>query len=189
MARGAGGFELEEIAGDLFGCSDEVTRAGRHMLTLMPSLLVFDRRAWATASASAWQWEKVSVKFDICSGIFLRLLQGIATLFKRKYGRVDELKRQAPKIGAGAILERPNSNGKGFVYYLVTKARYFHKPTLDAVRRSCEWMRDHAVAHGVRTIALPRIGCGLDGLRWPDVRATLCKVFEETNIRVEVYAL
>ena len=44
----------------------------------------------------------------------------------------------------------------GYVYYLVTKKRYFHKPTLATVRQSCEWMRNHALRHGVTCIAMCR---------------------------------
>jgi O-acetyl-ADP-ribose deacetylase (regulator of RNase III) len=123
-----------------------------------------------------------------CVSECLAMGKGIAVHFKKRFGRVAELKAQKGVIGGGAILPRPKQ-GSAFVYYLVTKARYFHKPTLAAVRQSCEWMRAHAVAHGVRCIALPRIGCGLDGLQWPDVKAVLVEVFGETDIHIAVYSL
>ena len=123
-----------------------------------------------------------------CVSECLAMGKGIAILFKKKFGRVADLKAQHGVIGKGALLPRPNEEN-AFVYYLITKARYFNKPTLGSVQQSCEWMRNHAVAHNVRCIALPRIGCGLDGLRWPDVKTVLVSVFEQTNIHIEVYTL
>ncbi len=38
---------------------------------------------------------------------------------------------------------------------------------------------DHAPTNGVRTIYLPRIGSGIGGLDWHDVRATLERVDAE----------
>lgn len=85
------------------------------------------------------------------------------------------------------MLQKPQE--AAFVYYLVTKEKYFHKPQLESVWRSCEWMRDHAKQNGVTIIAMPRIACGLDGLKWEDVKAMLVDVFMDTGIRIQVYTL
>lgn len=114
--------------------------------------------------------------------------KGIAVQFKKRFGQVPELSRQDAPIGAAAILYRPGTKD-AFVYYLLTKERYFHKPTLESVRQSCVWMRDHALQHNVQTIAMPRIACGLDGLLWSDVKAMLCDVFDNTGISIRVYTL
>jgi hypothetical protein len=50
-------------------------------------------------------------------------------------------------------------------------------------------MREHALANGVRCIACPKLGCGLDRLAWPDVLKLLEKVFQDSGIRVTVYSL
>ena len=47
----------------------------------------------------------------------------------------------------------------------MTKEKYSDKPTYDSMRYSLEKMREHAGQHGVKEIAMPRIGCGLDGLQ------------------------
>jgi hypothetical protein len=41
--------------------------------------------------------------------------------------------------------------------------------------------------NNVRTLAIPRIGCGLDGLNWPQVKACLNDVFEKEPIEITVY--
>ncbi|CAN5841918.1 hypothetical protein BH23THE1_BH23THE1_35070 [soil metagenome] len=48
--------------------------------------------------------------------------KGIAPLFVNKFGSVDELKAQKGDV---AYLRR---NGK-FIFYLITKERYYYKPT------------------------------------------------------------
>jgi hypothetical protein len=55
-----------------------------------------------------------------CVSVDLRMGKGIATLFKQKFGGVDELTRQHKQIGQVAILARPPR----FVYYLVADYTY-----------------------------------------------------------------
>ncbi len=123
-----------------------------------------------------------------CVSADLAMGKGIAVEFKKRFGRVSELKQQTPAVGGGALLSRPGEP-KAFVYYLVTKEKYWNKPQLAALRSSLEWMREHAAAHGVGRIVMPRIGCGLDGLRWEDVRALLAQVFGATAIKLAVFQL
>ena len=44
-------------------------------------------------------------------------------------------------------------------------------------------MRGHARQNSVREIALPKIGCGLDGLQWNAVRTLLKNVFLNEDVR------
>jgi O-acetyl-ADP-ribose deacetylase (regulator of RNase III) len=124
-----------------------------------------------------------------CVSVDMAMGKGIAVEFKKRFASVPELKRQGAAVGSGAVLPRPAASATAFVYYLVTKEKYWNKPTLAAVRGSLEWMREHAVAHGATGIAMPRIGCGLDGLRWEDVRELLTQVFGGTNIKLSVFQL
>ncbi len=111
--------------------------------------------------------------------------KGIATLFKSKFGQVDTLKAQDKQIGEVAVIKHQ----KRFVYYLITKERYFHKPTYKSVQASLVDMAKHAAANGVKVICMPRIGCGLDGLLWPQVKAIIAEVFKDTGITIKVYTL
>lgn len=136
-----------------------------------------------------------------CVSEDLAMGKGIAVLFKERFGRVQDLKRQHAGVGQAAVLPKRHTSGRprqqppppppphAFVYYLVTKQRYFHKPILSSLRASCESMRDHARRHHVSTVAMPRIGCGLDGLKWSNVEDTLRDVFSDTGIRLCVYSL
>ncbi len=74
----------------------------------------------------------------------------------------------------------------GNVFNLVTKERYFYKPTLDALRSALEEMRDFANNMGVKRIAMPKIGCGLDRLNWENVSPMIQDIFKDTDVEVMV---
>ena len=73
--------------------------------------------------------------------------------------------------------------------FKVTKEKYFHKPTYKTLQLSLVAMRDNCLSHGVTSLSMPRIGCGLDGLQWYKVRNIIGQVFQDTNINVTVYSL
>ena len=50
-------------------------------------------------------------------------------------------------------------------------------------------MQAHATLHGVSTIAIPKIGCGLDRMNWQDVFKLLRSIFACSDIQVAVYSL
>ena len=93
------------------------------------------------------------------------------------------LSGQSP--GGVAILRRDNRD----VYYLVTKEKYWHKPTYATLTSSLQAMKAHCVKQGTTQLAMPTIGCGLDGLSWPNVCEIIRDVFRETDVAVTVYVL
>jgi len=120
-----------------------------------------------------------------CVSVDLRMGKGVATLFKKQFGGVDELRAQQLGIGDVGVLVR----GERYVYYLITKQYYYEKPIYADLETSLVAMREHAVKYGVTEICMPRIGCGLDGMQWHRVRELLDKVFAPSNIRIKVYYL
>ena len=120
-----------------------------------------------------------------CISEDVRMGKGIATVFKKKFGRVAEIRSQRQRPGGVAVLKCENR----FVYYLVTKQKYFHKPTYETLKSSVKAMRDHCIENAVKELCMPRIGCGLDKLEWNRVRTILEKEFSETSVRITVYSL
>lgn len=55
------------------------------------------------------------------------------------------------------------------------------------MRRVLLELREECAKHDVRKLAIPQIGCGLDKLRWVDVRDLLGDVFSPTEIEIVVY--
>ena len=69
---------------------------------------------------------------------------------------------------------------------LVTKERYFHKPTLETLKQSLVDLREQALSRDLKKLAMPKIGCGLDRLFWEDVSAVIKEVFGDTDIEILV---
>lgn len=43
------------------------------------------------------------------------------------------------------------------------------------------------IINKLQQINIPKLGCGLDGLSWIDVKQKLYKIFEDTNIQINIY--
>jgi len=122
-----------------------------------------------------------------CVSRDLKMGAGIAKLFRAKFGRIQDLEKAKADIGEVAVLQL--APGDKFTYNLVTKAKFWHKPTYEHLRMSLVAMKKHAIEHSVKHIAMPKIGCGLDKLDWNAVRTLIKNVFLDSDIKISVYHL
>lgn len=85
---------------------------------------------------------------------------------------------------------------KEVIYNLVTKNYYYQKATSNY--RSAYYknidsalinLRDQMVEYNEHFLALPRIGCGLDGCSWNEIKTMIQKVFADTDIHIIVWYL
>ena len=90
----------------------------------------------------------------------------------------------------------PNSNGNvgealliDNVFNLVTKSRYYNKPTYDSLRDALEDMCRQCEELEIKKIAMPRIGCGLDKLEWVNVEEIIVEVFDGMDIEILICVL
>ncbi|KAL3882035.1 hypothetical protein ACJMK2_028415 [Sinanodonta woodiana] len=120
-----------------------------------------------------------------CVSQDLKMGKGIAVTFKKKFGQVEELKRQAKKVGEIAYLQK---DGR-YIYYLITKEKANHKPVYDDFKKSLQYLKKHCEFANVTHLSMPRIGCGLDGLEWSKVEHILRDIFGDININITVYDL
>lgn len=74
----------------------------------------------------------------------------------------------------------------GNVLNLITKAKYWHKPTLKSLREALEDMKKLIDEEGIKKIAMPKIGCGLDRLNWEDVSPMIQDIFKDTDVEIMV---
>jgi O-acetyl-ADP-ribose deacetylase (regulator of RNase III) len=111
--------------------------------------------------------------------------KGIAVSFRQRFGCLEELRNLGLQVGGAAVIVLNDR----FIYYLVTKARYWEKPSYETLKSSLEKMKSHALSQGVTQICLPRIGCGLDKLEWSVVRSIIDDLFRETNVFIKIYYL
>lgn len=118
-----------------------------------------------------------------CVSQDLHMGAGIAVTFKQSFGRVDKLIEQGKKIGDVAYIE---DKGR-FIFYLVTKKRYYDKPTYDSLSSCLEKMGKLCQKKGITKLSIPRLGCGLDRLSWTKVYQMVKEVVEKYNLEVTVY--
>lgn len=106
---------------------------------------------------------------------------GIAKTFHMLYGGKEALLSQHVTVGQVAYLKRDK-----YIYYMVTKEKYWHKPTYENLRLCLIDLFRLCQLHGVNEIAMPKIGCGLDKLEWDKVKQI---IMEEANIKVNVFMI
>lgn len=80
-----------------------------------------------------------------------------------------------------------NKFGDRFIYNMVTKSLSYQKPTYQTLFESLYAMRDHMLKNNVKYLAIPKIGCGLDGLVWEKVRDLIVETFGEDDVEILVY--
>lgn len=69
---------------------------------------------------------------------------------------------------------------------LITKDRYFNKPTYESMRESIQELREIIIRKQYTKIAMPRIGCGLDKLVWRKVKLIIQEELGMLDIEVVV---
>lgn len=55
------------------------------------------------------------------------------------------------------------------------------------IRKCLEDVRDNHQKYGFASIAFPKVGCNLGGLNWHDIRELFIEIFEDCDLKVEVY--
>lgn len=110
-----------------------------------------------------------------------------------------------PWKGSGYMFVTPRDKCPWKVANLITKDKYYSKPTYDTLSQALHHLKvwylnvkrvyDWATSGGTpfealpTTIAMPRIGCGLDKLEWARVKQIIQDIFEDTDLTIEVYYL
>ena len=73
-----------------------------------------------------------------------------------------------------------------YILYFPTKQHWRDKSSLDSIARGIQHILENAPAAGLRSVAIPKLGCGLGGLCWEDVRP-LFMAFKDTACVYHVY--
>lgn len=126
-----------------------------------------------------------------CISADFKLGAGIAVQFNKKYNCRDRLFNLFPSSRT-LYWDKLQDRFKGIcvvtdpVYNLITKRNYWDKPTLFTMRNALNWMKEDCEIRGIKKIAMPMIGCGLDKLKWDDVSKIIKDVFKDTDIEILV---
>jgi hypothetical protein len=73
---------------------------------------------------------------------------------------------------------------EGRVFNLITKRNYWEKPTYKTITKALQAMCVLAKNNGVKKIAMPMIGCGLDKRHWDKISPIIQVTFSDMDIEV-----
>lgn len=120
--------------------------------------------------------------FAHCISEDFRLGAGIAVEFNNRY---NMRKRLQEKFGTNG-----NYIGKALkidnVYNLVTKQKCFEKPTYQSLQKALEDMATQIKNENVEKLAMPKIGAGLDRLKWTIVLSIIKDVFKDIDVDITI---
>lgn len=117
-----------------------------------------------------------------CISADFSLGAGIAADFDRVY----DMKSKLFKFFWGYEFDGGEALVVDNVYNLVTKERYWNKPTYETLRAALVSMKNDCKNNLVTKIAMPKIGCGLDRLDWDQVEEIIQEVFDDTDVEILV---
>ncbi|MBI2071032.1 MAG: DUF4433 domain-containing protein [Elusimicrobia bacterium] len=130
------------------------------------------------ASRAKYQFSDVYVFYqDACrSG---RLQMGKPCIYKRENSLDSEL----------ADEPRPVVNGNGVTWFLLfaTKNHWKELGDFEGIKRGLVWLRENYKKEGIKSLAMPALGCGLGGLDWKDVGPAICRFLVDLDIPVWIY--
>ena len=114
---------------------------------------------------------------------------GIAAQFVDVYNMRYKLHRNYPipdgekfaNVGEALLVDN--------VFNLVTKSRVYFKPTYDDLYDSLVDMKEQCENLDITKLAMPRIGCGLDGLNWDTVEKIIKEIFGNTKMEILICTL
>lgn len=113
-----------------------------------------------------------------CISADAKMGAGIARRFVREFPALAGLRGKSLVVGGVYPVGR--------VLNLVTKPKYFDKPTYRSLGLCLDAMAAHCRELGVTKLAIPRIGCGLDRLCWIKVRPMIEERFKDLPIEIAV---
>lgn len=126
--------------------------------------------------------------FAHCISADFGMGKGIVIEFNKRFDMKQKLRNKYPdylnewvnsKYEGDCIME-------GRILNLITKERYFHKPTYQSLRTALAAMKTICQKETITKIAMPVIGCGLDKLSWDKVSEVIKEVFSDSDIEILV---
>jgi hypothetical protein len=118
-----------------------------------------------------------------CVALDFNMGKGVALQFKQRFGGVQELRSQELQVGSVGYIVRKGRN----IYYAITKNKSDQLPTWDDFVRAITALRDQCIKDKVKSLGIPKIGCGEDKFLWEHVCPLLGDIFARSGIEVVVF--
>lgn len=122
---------------------------------------------------------------------------GIAVLFNKKLDMKNKLKNRYPygvyyvDDNINRLIFLPTCIYETNTFNLITKDKVWEKPTYENLELSLKVMKRGIYllwqqSDYIDKIAMPLIGCGIDGLEWKKVREMIKEIFDDYDIEIVV---
>jgi O-acetyl-ADP-ribose deacetylase (regulator of RNase III) len=163
------GTNISLIDGDMFFSN---------MQTLTVSVNLQGIMGKGLASRAKYQFPDVYVVYqDACRNKQLTATKPY--LYRREASLDQEL------ADLSLPLSTPNSV-KWFLFFS-TKRNWRENSRLDDIEAGLEWVRNNFNREGIKSLAMPALGCGLGNLNWADVGPLMCRYLHGIEIPVAIY--
>lgn len=119
--------------------------------------------------------------------------KGIALMFKEAFPENFRLyaaacKRGEVQIGRMFVTERPGLTGPRWIINFPTKMHWRDRTRIEWIRAGLDDLKQVLQEKGIRTLALPPLGCGNGGLEWSAVRPLIEKALADiSTVEAVVY--
>ena len=130
------------------------------------------------ASRAKYQFPDVYVFYqDLCRK--RKLQMGKPYLYKRETSFDYQL--------ADEPLTLLNANSETWFLLFPTKQHWRERADIRGIEKGLQWLRDNCKSEGIKSLAIPALGCGLGRLEWREVGPLLCKYLSTLDIPAGIY--
>lgn len=130
------------------------------------------------ASRAKYQFPDVYVHYqDACRGKKLKL--GTPVLYKREASLDAEL--------ADEPLILDNLNNNTWFLLFATKDKWRNAASKEGIEKGLSWLLENYKSNGIKSLAIPALGCGLGWLKWEDMGPIICKYLAQLEIPVQLF--
>lgn len=160
---------LSVVDGDMFFSRSQ---------TLTISVNVVGIMGKGVASRAKYQFPDVYVRYqDLCRNHQLRM--GKPVLYRREASFDYEMADEPSTL--------TNANGETWFLLFPTKKHWRDKSNIGDIEAGLKWIVDNYKKEGIRSLALPSLGCGLGGLEWEEVGPILVRYLSTLDIPVSIF--
>jgi O-acetyl-ADP-ribose deacetylase (regulator of RNase III) len=148
------------------------------MQTLTVSVNTVGVMGKGVASRAKYQFPDVYVVYqDVCRSPKLRM--GRPYLYKREISFENDL--------ADEPFTLANANSETWFLLFATKRHWRQPADIHGIEEGVRWLADNYKSEGIKSLALPALGCGLGWLEWRDVGPVICRPLSALDIQVQIY--
>lgn len=122
-----------------------------------------------------------------CISLDCKMGAGIAVAFNKKFPMMQsDLLRRIKTNKYNYPIAIPYETGGIRIINLITKEKYWHKPTYKTIEKAINDMYKICKECNIKYLAMPVIGCGLDRLEWDKVQLIIKEKFKNLDIEIIV---